>query len=664
MSRLLRAWTESWAVARAVSSLTSPSWVATALVFLLAFSPAIALGRVGSPHGGTSVALATGSAQADGVTPSTSGSSERSLGGLTSAGDPNWSRQVLSLGSGYWQRDGSGAVSALQRRLSAMGYSPGPVDGRFGPLTEGAVARFQAGHGLRIDGIAGPLTLAAVVSVKPALYPGEGYVRGGSAPVRKLQRGLAAAGFAPGPIDGRYGPLTERAVRRFQATHHLAVDGIAGSQTLGHLPAFVVGGAHHQPIPALAGTRPAHVRPRTGPAHVRPRPLAPPSTGARGRTTGTSPALHQPRRPSGSLPIVWIIVLAYLLAALLAVALWRMRPRRDRQMAPAELPATGRGETLEAHEGAQPHEDLSEGRSLSAGVEEWPAAMSNGSAEAEREDHARGIEDRREQLAPAADDRPLGAEQERTDRPPGAEAFMLGWQRAREGDRAGAKEAFRRADERGHAAGAFELGALLAEEGDRAGAKDAFGRADERGHPSAAFDLGALLLQDGDDAGAEDAFRRADARGDAAAASNLGVLLEQRGDFAAAREAYRRADERGHAVGADNLGTMLEQDGDPIGAMEAYRRADRRGDPLGAYHLGVMLEREGDREGAKEAYQRADELGNPDAACNLGLMLHEEGDQAGAVQAFQRAEEQGSGEVAELAQAALLELVAREGRAR
>src|SRR5690348_13117176 len=59
--------------------------------------------------------------------------------------------------------------------------------------------------------------------------------REGAARVRVLQRRLARAGCAPGPIDGLYGPRTEQAVIRFQAARGLLVDGIAGPQTLAHL---------------------------------------------------------------------------------------------------------------------------------------------------------------------------------------------------------------------------------------------------------------------------------------------------------------------------------------------------------------------------------------------------------------------------------------------
>ena len=129
---------------------------------------------------------------------------------------------VLALGSGYSRRGGAARVRTLQRRLAGAGFASGPIDGRYGPRTEQAVGSFQTAHGLGVDGIAGPLTLAALSKPSVALYPGAGYAGHGSARVRVLQRRLAGAGFAPGPIDGRYGPLTAQAVKRFQHAHRLA----------------------------------------------------------------------------------------------------------------------------------------------------------------------------------------------------------------------------------------------------------------------------------------------------------------------------------------------------------------------------------------------------------------------------------------------------------
>jgi DNA invertase Pin-like site-specific DNA recombinase/peptidoglycan hydrolase-like protein with peptidoglycan-binding domain len=62
----------------------------------------------------------------------------------------------------------SAAVRHVQRVLHRQGYSLGRpgVDGRFGPLTDAAVRRFQADSGLVADGIVGPRTRKVVSRIE------------------------------------------------------------------------------------------------------------------------------------------------------------------------------------------------------------------------------------------------------------------------------------------------------------------------------------------------------------------------------------------------------------------------------------------------------------------------------------------------------------------
>jgi hypothetical protein len=53
--------------------------------------------------------------------------------------------------------------------------------------------------------------------------------------VQTLQSRLQALGFSPGPIDGIFGSGTDAAVRAFQRSRGLSVDGIVGPQTWGAL---------------------------------------------------------------------------------------------------------------------------------------------------------------------------------------------------------------------------------------------------------------------------------------------------------------------------------------------------------------------------------------------------------------------------------------------
>ena len=71
-----------------------------------------------------------------------------------------------------------------------------------------------------------------IPSSAPA-YPGQSTRRGSraTARVKMIQAQLAALGLPVGPVDGKFGPMTDRAVRAFQEDENLTVDGIVGPAT-------------------------------------------------------------------------------------------------------------------------------------------------------------------------------------------------------------------------------------------------------------------------------------------------------------------------------------------------------------------------------------------------------------------------------------------------
>ena len=75
------------------------------------------------------------------------------------------------------------------------------------------------------------LPFTAMANAGPLMY-GSGYAAEPEAGrVRVLQRALGKLDWAPGPVDGRFGPRTEAAVLRFQVATGLAADGVVGPAT-------------------------------------------------------------------------------------------------------------------------------------------------------------------------------------------------------------------------------------------------------------------------------------------------------------------------------------------------------------------------------------------------------------------------------------------------
>ena len=153
------------------------------------------------------------------------------------------------------------SVAAAQVALRALNLYRSTVDGVSGPLTQAAVRTFQRRRGLTVDGIVGPQTRRALGRRgRPRI--GSRIMRIGLRgwDVAALQFLLARRGFSPGPLDGDFGPATDAAVRRFQGANRLAVDGLAGPNTI---RALRVGVSTTQPVSSPGGV--AFLRPVRAP---------------------------------------------------------------------------------------------------------------------------------------------------------------------------------------------------------------------------------------------------------------------------------------------------------------------------------------------------------------------------------------------------------------
>lgn len=166
----------------------------------------------------------------------TSSSSGSSSGSGTSSG------LTRTLRRGYTGDD----VITVQQRLKELGYYTGSIDGVYGSGSIAAATAFQKNNGLKVDGLTGQSTYAALFSGSAVAAGSSGSSSSGSSSssgayvklqsgdkgteVKKLQQALKDLGYNVS-ADGTYGPITVAAVTAFQKLNGLDDDGIAGAKT-------------------------------------------------------------------------------------------------------------------------------------------------------------------------------------------------------------------------------------------------------------------------------------------------------------------------------------------------------------------------------------------------------------------------------------------------
>lgn len=145
--------------------------------------------------------------------------------------DTETSNELLSI------NDEGEKIRALQEQLNGAGFhvTDQPTT-YFGPQTEAAVEEFQQEYELSIDGVAGPETLAKLDEVQEEEENTDpGLLKAGSTgqAVVDLQEDLHQLEYFQGTYTEEYNSETSDAVAAFQREHGLAIDGIAGPNTLG-----------------------------------------------------------------------------------------------------------------------------------------------------------------------------------------------------------------------------------------------------------------------------------------------------------------------------------------------------------------------------------------------------------------------------------------------
>lgn len=196
---------------------------------------------------------ATGSATAS------AGADARPAAGACTSYTPNYQYSIGPCDKGDAVRVIQSGVRSVDPDLA--------IDGYFGTRTQQAVRAFQAAHGLTVDGYVGratwpqvlrfasysgtdrnrngvvdpyEATYAPVPASPPPAWQCARYVPLSSYPlslcdkgpaVAMVQANLVAQGWATGVADGYFGPMTEAAVRYYQASNGLASDGLVGPAT-------------------------------------------------------------------------------------------------------------------------------------------------------------------------------------------------------------------------------------------------------------------------------------------------------------------------------------------------------------------------------------------------------------------------------------------------
>ena len=128
---------------------------------------------------------------------------------------------------------GDAEVNEVQRWLNSRYGFDIYIDGIYGSQTRAALTKAmqtelntQFGAGLVVDGICGTMTKAAIRNISNG-------ARGNY--TKTLQGFLICNGYDTNGFDGIFGSGTESAVRKYQSSHGLVSDGIAGPATFSSL---------------------------------------------------------------------------------------------------------------------------------------------------------------------------------------------------------------------------------------------------------------------------------------------------------------------------------------------------------------------------------------------------------------------------------------------
>ncbi|MBU4488998.1 MAG: peptidoglycan-binding protein [Candidatus Omnitrophica bacterium] len=145
-------------------------------------------------------------------------------------------KEIFGFLDGYNHR-----IKEAQGYLMNAGFNPGPIDGKMQRDTRKAIKNFQRDNGLKITGFIGTETWKKLGSYKNIIKTRAkvnkksdslGYYSSTLEGTKELQQALKNSGFDPGPIDGKIGSKTKKAIMDFQSAKGLSGNGTIDSKTL------------------------------------------------------------------------------------------------------------------------------------------------------------------------------------------------------------------------------------------------------------------------------------------------------------------------------------------------------------------------------------------------------------------------------------------------
>jgi peptidoglycan hydrolase-like protein with peptidoglycan-binding domain len=178
-------------------------------------------------------------------------------------GPTSFQGQTIQLPArGFFQQgDRSFAVTAIQQILQSLGYFNTTPSGFYGPITEGAVRRFQGDRGITTNGLVGQTTLSYLLGLVPPPQPptipsppsNAILSFGDSGPeVGLVQQRLKNLGYYFGLINNFFDANTQQAVLQFQQANNITPNGRVGPTTR----SFLFAGSGPSPFPSSPGPLP------------------------------------------------------------------------------------------------------------------------------------------------------------------------------------------------------------------------------------------------------------------------------------------------------------------------------------------------------------------------------------------------------------------------